>query len=455
MALIGGGFTPNKLFDNPELSDVAIVLDNDEGGATSTETKTFHGHRVILATMSDYFRSMLYGSFVEATKKEIRLPGVPYSAFVKVMQFVYYGWTRMEGGTLDEAVEHYTLVRMLLLDSKMNSSFEQMMLRQINTVEAWKKDLVTIFALAFEWDMPSLKKACISKISETANEFLENSSFLKLPLGAVQMMLDTSPIYCTRAELRQTIQAWIDHHNGEIAAGTADELIQKVSKLKKFCYNFKHFSLYPKKDQDKPEEPEQPLAECSKPMEALQAYSYKSKMKILKCFTLKGIKICLKANPQLGPQHGRIKSELELCLNISSTISPVFSEYKYSNSKQRNLTVRYDLTQQEQQSVTIFVPEIKCCKDAQVIFSFSWQGSGVQPLLHKYGPARSNKKLKADSSYVTHIIYRNEDEYDSDGRCQSCPGLYESDQYSSSSFFESSDEEMEPDRSSENASNED
>ncbi|XP_038106672.1 kelch repeat and BTB domain-containing protein 8 [Culex quinquefasciatus] len=81
MALVGKGFSKylNTLFNDPELSDVAIVLDNDEGDGTSAETKTFHGHRVILATVSDYFRSMLYGSFVEATKKEIRLPGVPYS----------------------------------------------------------------------------------------------------------------------------------------------------------------------------------------------------------------------------------------------------------------------------------------------------------------------------------------------------------------------------------------
>lgn len=442
MALIGGGFSNNvnKLFNDPELSDVAIVLDNDDGQDTTGETKTFHGHRVILATMSDYFRSMLFGSFVEATKKEIRLPGVPYSAFVKVMEFVYLGKTFPSAGTLEEVMEFYSLVRMLLMDSKMSLYFEKWMIRQIETNESLKNEILKVFALAFEWDMLALKTKCNSNICEIANEYLAEIAFVELPLEAVRMLLGSSPISCTRVELKRAIQAWISHHESGIAADVAHELNRKVAKFGKLCHDFNVLSLCRKKNQLKPENV-QSLPERPEVMEAMlettHEYSYTSEMTILKCIALRGIKICLGANQQFVPQYGRIKSELELCFKI---------QWDYDNY-QRNLTVLYDFTQHEQQSVTIFFPEIACCRETQVVFNFSWKGSGVQPLLHNYGYARINRKIETFSTYVTHIIYLNQD-FESDGRCPECPVPDDYDSYySTSTYHDSIEEEMDTEQS--------
>uniref|UniRef100_A0A1Q3EY82 BTB domain-containing protein n=1 Tax=Culex tarsalis TaxID=7177 RepID=A0A1Q3EY82_CULTA len=432
MALIGGGFTNyvSKLFNDPELSDVTILLDNDEEeNDASGETKSFYGHRVILATMSDYFRSMLYGSFVEATKKEIRLPGVPYSTFIKIMKVVYLGSTTP--GTLEEAVEFYSLVRMLLMDSKLKAYFESWMIDQMETKDSWKKDLLKIFALAFEWDFARLVLKCNKHFSEIANEYVSNSAFVDLPLGAVQMILDTSNICCTRAELKRAIQSWISRHKGEITAEVADELTRKVAKFGKLCYDFTELVLCQKKNQSKPEKV-QPVGECSTRMDVLEGphdYSYVSRMTILECTRLKGVKICLKANTQFGPQNGRIKSELEMCFKMNYS----------GNSYRRNITVRYDFTQKEQQSVTIFFPEMNCCRDVQVRFHFSWTGSGVQPLLVNYVPARYNHKITAVSTHVTHIIF-DDPYYYSDGRCPECPTPEDSDCCSTSSYYDSNDE---------------
>ncbi|EDS30344.1 conserved hypothetical protein [Culex quinquefasciatus] len=450
MALTVGGFSKhvNKLFNNPELSDVAILLDNDEEDDTFAETKTFHGHRVILATVSDYFRSMLYGSFVEATKKEIRLPGVPYSIFLKIMEVVYLGKTvPCANRTLEEAVEFYSLVQMLLINTEMKFFFESWMQVQMEMNESWRKDLLKIFALTFEWDMSRLRKKCSSGFGVTANEYVENSSFVDLPLGAVQMILDTSNICCTRAELKRAIQAWIEHHKGEISTDVAAELNRKVYKFGALCYDFKVLSICQKKDTHKLVDVLS-LGECSGPTEALlvtsHEYLYRSEMIMLKCIGLRGVKICLRANPKFGPQHRRIKSELELCFKISVN----FNDY------QRNLTVRYDFTQHEQQTVTIFFREIVCCSETNVMFNFSWEGSGVQPLLLNYGPAKCNKNIETDSTLVTHIIYENQD-YDTDGRCPECPiPVDDYDSYTSSPYYGGNGSEMETDLS-ENDSAED
>ncbi|XP_039431950.1 kelch repeat and BTB domain-containing protein 8-like [Culex pipiens pallens] len=428
MALVGKGFSKylNTLFNDPELSDVAIVLDNDEGDGTSAETKTFHGHRVILATVSDYFRSMLYGSFVEATKKEIRLPGVPYSIFLKIMEVVYLGKTvPCANGTLEEAEEFYSLAQMLLMNSEMKFHFGEWMIERLEWISSWKRDLLKIFALAFEWDLPSLKDECGSKFNETANEHLENSTFVDLPLRAVQMILDTSNICCTRAELKRAIQAWIEHHKGEISADVAAELNRKVYRFGRLCYDFKILSISRTKAMQKPEDV-QPLGGCAESMEALLAepheYSYISQTKVLKCICLRGAKICLRANQKFGPEHGRIKSEFELQFIVEG----------YGRLHRRNLTVRYDLTQHEQQSVTIFFPKMACCKDTNVGFWLRWKGTGVQPVLQNYVAAKNNKTIEADSTYVTHIIYEDQ-VYDCNNRCPECPVPYVYDWYSSSS----------------------
>ncbi|EDS30341.1 conserved hypothetical protein [Culex quinquefasciatus] len=78
------------LFNEPALADVVILLDNDhqdqENGTEST--RTFHGHRVVLATMSNHFQTLLG----ETEKREIHLKDVPYSTFELCVRFVYCGW---------------------------------------------------------------------------------------------------------------------------------------------------------------------------------------------------------------------------------------------------------------------------------------------------------------------------------------------------------------------------
>ncbi|KAL9705514.1 hypothetical protein quinque_009032 [Culex quinquefasciatus] len=205
-----GGFYDHirELYNDPDLSDVAIVLDNDEGDETLAPTKTFHGHRAILATMSDYFRSMLFGSFVEATKKEIRLPGVPYSTFMKLMHYVYFGWSDPVAETLDELVEFYTLARMLLLAEEMESRFEFWLCGRVGE---WEQDIWKIQSLAYECDLPLLKLKCNSHFCHIANECLAYSSFVELPLEAIRLIFYNDHMNCTRAELEKAVHAWIDY----------------------------------------------------------------------------------------------------------------------------------------------------------------------------------------------------------------------------------------------------
>ena len=57
-------------------------------------------HKAVLASQSQYFESMLYGSMREAAMDEVELKDVPVPAFRKVLQFAYTGSLDMENVAL-------------------------------------------------------------------------------------------------------------------------------------------------------------------------------------------------------------------------------------------------------------------------------------------------------------------------------------------------------------------
>ena len=66
-----------------ELTDVVFVVGD----------KKIPAHKIVLATQSDYFNSMLYGDMKEASLAEIKLsePNLTPAAVEKVLEYVYIG----------------------------------------------------------------------------------------------------------------------------------------------------------------------------------------------------------------------------------------------------------------------------------------------------------------------------------------------------------------------------
>ncbi|GLH13655.1 BTB/POZ domain-containing protein 9 [Gryllus bimaculatus] len=69
------------LYLNDEYSDVVLTV----------EGQRFHGHRVILAARSEYFRAMLYGGLRESQQAEIELKGTSLQAFRGLLKYIYTG----------------------------------------------------------------------------------------------------------------------------------------------------------------------------------------------------------------------------------------------------------------------------------------------------------------------------------------------------------------------------
>jgi len=68
-------------FNDEEFSDVTFLV----------QGRRVHGHKMVLAIVSDCFRAMFTAGFRESSSSEIEITGCTYEAFLAVMEYVYTG----------------------------------------------------------------------------------------------------------------------------------------------------------------------------------------------------------------------------------------------------------------------------------------------------------------------------------------------------------------------------
>jgi len=97
-----------KMFDNPFLSDVNFIV----------EGKTLYGHKVILASRSEYFASLYSSGMADAKAKEIIITSYSYAAFRELLRFIYTDDCQLNPQLAPEllcAAEFYRLHRLKAL----------------------------------------------------------------------------------------------------------------------------------------------------------------------------------------------------------------------------------------------------------------------------------------------------------------------------------------------------
>ncbi|XP_021700326.1 uncharacterized protein LOC5568644 isoform X2 [Aedes aegypti] len=374
------------LFSDQTYIDIKIVVDQDS--KTSKGTVSIPAHRLVLATMSDYFRTMLYGQFIEANKSEIRLFGVPNSTFQHCLRFMYFGWdTTLENMSLDEGMEFYSLARMLLMESKLKETFSEWI---ANNVSKWEKQLWTIFVMADECDLPVVSDACEEHFTDVANEFLINDTFRTIPLSVIKKVIACEKMNCTKLFLIKAIRCWISHNSLDIKV--KNDLLDSVRSKKAPFFKGKKAKLYDYY-------PGRPIAMQSMDMSAISVKrSYSSSIRFRKCIMLTGISVIL-WKPDSKQYRQIEKGAIDLKVDISSR-----SEYDPFVS--RIATVTYDFTHgnENQTEVFIFFPQIKVCADKLYTYTFSWIEDGIHPEIYQFGKSTKVSAV-CQSSYVA-SVYR-------------------------------------------------
>ena len=73
-----------------EFSDVVLIC-----GAPGFFGSKIVAHRQILAASSDVLKSMLYGPFVEGSKREIKIPNIEPNIMRQLIEFIYTGQLKL------------------------------------------------------------------------------------------------------------------------------------------------------------------------------------------------------------------------------------------------------------------------------------------------------------------------------------------------------------------------
>lgn len=418
-----------ELFNDASLADIDILLDNDQDQKAGPSTKTFHGHRIVLATMSDYFRTMLYGQFLEADKREIRLKDVPYSMFERCMRFAYCGWDERLGElTLDEAEQFYGMVRMLLMESKVKELFCGWMKAKLGV---WESELWRIVQFAFENDLGPLVESSIEYFANIANCGFKMDGFNEVSLAVVQKIIAKKVMCCSKVELHEAITGWVNANKDELSKHDEQKLFNDFATFPAVCYRGRRVDLYKHRETPKLKKvkvnAKNPIKEPpSTLLETPCEYKYSTKVNISKCLTLFGVTMMFTSNLDYGPKYGKVKT----VLNIDFTITE--DRYGQPELCSRKVRVDCDFTCQDKLSRNIFFQPIDICGETEIIVTLKWTQPGVQPKVCLFGSAHHGIVSTFNKSHVTDIFCRNvsdkcpkcpqESEYDSDS--DSYPGCY-------------------------------
>ena len=165
------GLAMGSMVNNPELSDVQFKI----------EDKVVYGHRMMLATRSPYFRSMLLGGLAEAHQDTpIPIPDMTYETFMATLAFVYTGGVTITHENVFELLEASHLFCL----EELSERLEKYLAESITDDTAIE---ILIASKAFSLDV--LAEKCLAHVIANYDKFNEKDAF-KLLQGQPSLLLE-------------------------------------------------------------------------------------------------------------------------------------------------------------------------------------------------------------------------------------------------------------------------
>ncbi|VDO88030.1 unnamed protein product [Heligmosomoides polygyrus] len=183
----------DALFSNPDFSDVTFVVKEER----------FHVHKIILATRSEYFRTMLYGGLKESTQAEIFLKETDPIAFRTLLRYIYTAKVDLSGFAVNELMTILQLAHEYML-----TEIEKALASHTKT----KLDTDNVFAVIRTSTLLSvddLTEHCMHYCDRHAPQILAAQEFLGLPLEVVMEMLSRDSFCVAEIDVFYAVTKWI------------------------------------------------------------------------------------------------------------------------------------------------------------------------------------------------------------------------------------------------------
>ena len=189
-----------SLFMNEDYSDVTLIIGNER----------MPGHRVILASSSEYFRALLFGGLKESHEKEVEIKEVEsIESFKLLLYYVYTG--RISLPSLKEDL----LLEVLGLTHKFGFTHLEEQIGFYLRHNLSIRNVCLLYDASMLYGLTSLAKECSSYIDRNALEVMQHESFYQLSPTALKEMIQRDSFCAQEVEVFKAIQDWIKRNPGE------------------------------------------------------------------------------------------------------------------------------------------------------------------------------------------------------------------------------------------------
>ena len=187
----------NSLRRNEQLCDVILVVEGERLPA----------HRVILASLSAYFRAMFTGKMAESTQREIVINDIEPGTLRALVDYAYTAaiWLTQEN------VQSILPAASALQFDEVKEACSQFLLRQLDA-----DNCLGIKGFADVHGCNHLPSAASIYSSHYFSQVRKQDEFLKLPLDEVKDFLGSDQLNIgTEYEVFEAAMEWLNHNGGE------------------------------------------------------------------------------------------------------------------------------------------------------------------------------------------------------------------------------------------------
>lgn len=178
-----------SLYLSPNNADVWFIIDGER----------IPSHKLILTAMSEYYKTMFYGSLPETGEINLNEANISSESFKEFLKFIYLVKPKL---TMDN-IEGVINMAKISLSDDIFAECEKFLKNAIS-----KETLVYGYQLALQYDINSLKALCEEEICVHIESALKSKYFLQFPYEFLQVILKSDSLACEEKSVFDACIVW-------------------------------------------------------------------------------------------------------------------------------------------------------------------------------------------------------------------------------------------------------
>ncbi|XP_002132357.2 BTB/POZ domain-containing protein 9-like [Drosophila pseudoobscura] len=172
------------------------------------EDQRLPGHRLVLATRSEYFRALLYGGLAESNQREVPLE-VPLEAFKVILGYLYSGKMPLSTLDVDTIIDVLDLAHLYGLQA-VESGIGNYLQQNLSV-----SNVCTILDVARRNNLNQLSEECLNFIDNNGFDIVKHDSFAQLPKESLEELLRRDKLWALEIDIFRAVCKWRDNHPNE------------------------------------------------------------------------------------------------------------------------------------------------------------------------------------------------------------------------------------------------